>query len=489
MLPSTFGHRRLEAISVNPLKAFVASLLVVPAVLLLAFGPRGTVVVPPHRVVVTYWEKWTGHEGAQMKIIVDDFNRTVGAQKGIYVRYVTTSTINQKTLIATAAGVPPDVAGLWQADTVQYASQDALEPLEKLAAAHGIASSYYLPVYWKMCNWHGHLWGLVSTPAAIALHYRKDVLQKNAEALRKAGLDPNRPPQTLAELDAYAKALTIRNSNGSIKQAGFLPTVPGWYVTDTYMWFGGHIWDAKTQKFTLTSPKVVAAFKWVQSYSKEFGKDAVASFQSGLGNFDSPQNPFLTGQIAMERQGPWMANYIYNLKPSMSTALWPKPVEMTKPFAERQKNYDWAVAPFPSADGRKLVSFCDCDVLVIPRGAKHKQAAFEFIAYVNRQDVMEKLCMMHSKNSPLAKVSRNFMEHSPNPYIKVFEALARSPNAEADPQIPIFPEVSDELNTMVQKLSLLQDTPRHALAVAQARLQHEYDLYKTEQIARGNKNY
>ncbi len=47
-----------------------------------------------------------------MRVIVDDFNNTVGAEKGIYVRYVSSSTINQKTLVATAAGVPPDIAGL-----------------------------------------------------------------------------------------------------------------------------------------------------------------------------------------------------------------------------------------------------------------------------------------------------------------------------------------------------------------------------------------
>ena len=45
--------------------------------------------------------------------IVDWFNNTVGKEKGIYVQYLSMSSINQKTLVSTAAGVPPDVAGLW----------------------------------------------------------------------------------------------------------------------------------------------------------------------------------------------------------------------------------------------------------------------------------------------------------------------------------------------------------------------------------------
>ena len=49
---------------------------------------------------------------------------------------------------------------------------------------------------------------------------------------------------------------------------------------------------------------------------------------------------------------------------------------------------------------------------------------------------MEKLCKLHSKNSPLADVSQDFLEHHKNPYIKVFERLANSLRAVLD----FFPE-------------------------------------------------
>ena len=55
---------------------------------LLAFGPRPNEKVPPGRVVVSYWEKWTGSDMEAMLAIVDDFNKTVGAEKGIYVRNI-----------------------------------------------------------------------------------------------------------------------------------------------------------------------------------------------------------------------------------------------------------------------------------------------------------------------------------------------------------------------------------------------------------------
>lgn len=69
--------------------------------------------------IVQYWEKWTGVEEISMQQIVDDFNNTVGKEKHIYVQMLSMSDIDQKTLVATAAGVPPDVAGLWDPTIVQ----------------------------------------------------------------------------------------------------------------------------------------------------------------------------------------------------------------------------------------------------------------------------------------------------------------------------------------------------------------------------------
>src|SRR2546430_1650901 len=76
-------------------------------------------------VTVQYWEKWTGDEAAAMRHIVDDFNNTVGESKHIRVDFMSMSNVDQKTLVATAAGVPPDIAGVWESQLVQFAAMDA----------------------------------------------------------------------------------------------------------------------------------------------------------------------------------------------------------------------------------------------------------------------------------------------------------------------------------------------------------------------------
>src|SRR5882724_7872414 len=120
------------------IKTLILVVLLGSALLLLAFGPRATDQFPKDRVVVDYWEKWTGHEEAAMRQIVNEFNATVGREKNIYVRYLSTSAVVDKTLVATAGGVPPDIAGLYNQNIAQFASQNALEPLDQRAAGHGI---------------------------------------------------------------------------------------------------------------------------------------------------------------------------------------------------------------------------------------------------------------------------------------------------------------------------------------------------------------
>ncbi len=106
------------------------------------------------------------------------------------------------------------------------------------------------------------------------------------------------------------------------------------------------------------------------------------------------------------------------------------------------------------------------------------------MAYVNRQDVMEKLCGMHCKNTPLRQVSPAFLQHNKNPYIDVFQTLAASPNARGLPQIPIGTEVHDELNNAIEKIALLHAEPEVALRQAQDRLQTSYDRFALMQRKR-----
>jgi maltose-binding protein MalE len=143
------------------------------------------------------------------------------------------------------------------------------------------------------------------------------------------------------------------------------------------------------------------------------------------------------------------------------------------------------VAAFPSSSPALTdVTWCLADVNVIPRGARHPREAFEFMNYMNRQDVVEKLANLQCKISPLAQVSEEFLTHHNNPFIRVFNRLAESPNAHGSPQVPINPEVQEEMENFIDRLKLLQVTPEDGLQQMQTALQAKYDAFVDEERLR-----
>ncbi len=466
----------------------IFAVMILTAGALLVWRPAEVRRAPAGRRVISYWEKWTGKEADQMRRIVDEFNASAGKDAGMYVEYLSISGVDRKTLTATAAGVPPEVAGLWDPQIAPFAAEKALVPIEEMARRRGITASYYKPVYWNTCFQDGHLWGLVSTPNAYALHYNKLQFYENAARLRSLGLDATRPPKSIDELDRYAAALdTFEPGTGRIDRAGYLPLEPGWAIAATPYWFAGAIFDEQARRFVIDSPPSVAAYEWIRSYSRRLGAGAMTEFRGGLGGFNSPNNPFLNGKVSMVLQGPWMANYIYTLKPEFSQVLVPWSLERFLPRVARPFNYGWGVAPFPSAvAGLNDVSAAGFDALCIPRGAGDIPAAFEFIAFINRQDVIEKLCRVHCKNSPLASVSDEFILTHPNPYIGVFERLARSPNAHGGLSVAIGPWVNEELGQLATQAALRLDelTVKQAVDYTQRRVETRWEHYLAEQARR-----
>jgi ABC-type glycerol-3-phosphate transport system substrate-binding protein len=253
------------------------------------------------------------------------------------------------------------------------------------------------------------------------------------------------------------------------------------------VWFGGGAWDPQAQQYTLLRPENIAAYEWVASYSKRMGTEAFMDFKSGLGGFASPTNPFLAGSVAMIQQGPWMGNYVASYNPDMSQAIVPFALEPFLPRVVRPFNYEWGVAAFPSAvpgaRGRD-VSYNETDILVIPRGAKHPREAFEFMAYVQRPEVMEKLGKLTGKHSVLRKNSESWVYTHRNPYVDVFDRLAASPNAVAIDQTPIYTEGLTELDLAAQHIYLLQKTPLEALTEAQQRLDARLARYNEHRALR-----
>ena len=397
------------------------------------------------RVVVRYWEKWPGFEAAAMQAVVDDFN---ASQTRIYVDYTSVSQMDRRLMLATAGGVPPDVAGVAGKTLPAYAENNALTPLDRLAAANGVRREQYIHVLCQICSYRHHLRALPTTPGCLALIWNKKLF-------REAGLDPERPPRSIAELERFNERLVKRRPDGSLAALGHVPAEPGWYDDIWGWWFGGKHWDGD-RTITADSPGNIAAYDWVASYPKRFGAADLLAFREGSGNFASPQNPFFTGRVAMVLQGPWIYNFIKTFAPS---------------------DFEWGMAAFPSAFGDDLkdVTLVETDALVIPAGAKHPHEAFEFIRYVNSQGPMEKLCLGQRKFTPLRECSPAFLRDHPNPFIAQFLALAKSPHAHFVPQLTTWPIYSNDLTLAFDRIWAGKADAHTALAEVQRHEQQAFD--------------
>jgi len=424
---------------------------------------------------ITYWEKWTGFESEAMDAIVDDFNAKEAAHAKadsnyapIEVEKVTITKIEQKLLIAIAGGNPPDLAGHYSFAVAAYADHGALTDLGPLLAQSGFDRSRYIEHYVQLGEHRGKTWALPLVPASTALVFNKRLFQE-------AGLDPDHPPTTIEEFDAYAEKLTkwevtlpsgekqiqsgylpnVPAAQKRLLQAGFLPGEPSWWLTGWGDFFGGRLIDGP-DTISTANPANIRAFEWVASYSNKLGVGVIKRFRSGFGNSSSPQSAFLSGKVAMVLQGVWIHNYIEKYAPGLR----------------------WGAAPFPyPADRPELAgtTHAEADVLMIPKGSAHPNEALAFMQYASTQAVLEKLCLGQQKFTPLVSVSDEFWRAHPNPHIALFRELGMSKNAVNIPKTGIWNEYNRELGNAVDLIQSLKQPPALALAEVQKKMQAAID--------------
>ncbi|MCW8133713.1 MAG: ABC transporter substrate-binding protein [Planctomycetota bacterium] len=441
-------------------------------------------------VHLTYWEKWNNFEGEAMQACVDAFNEHSRAAlnstdpearrrflspegRRIYVHLLSTTQVNQKAKLAVSGGLPPDVAGLWSRDVPVFAQYNAATPLDEFLKRDGPAPPEYQPCYWEMCVYEGHVWALPTSPSTVAMYWNKDLF-------REAGLDPDRPPRTLEELDAYNRKLTRRDESGRLARMGFHPSEPGWWNYGWGNWFGGAHATPDGRTLLLDSKEWVAAYTWLNKLAEDYGRSEMRTFKSGLGTFDSPQNAFISGKVAIVLQGVWMANYIRVYKPSMQ----------------------WGVAPFPGpgGDAQDPVCLAQADVLVIPRGCKHPEEAWRFVRYVNSRgdpkdpdapvEGMEILCLGQGKHTPFRGMTEAFQRKHPHEDLGWFIKLGESKHVYIEPMMPMWEEIRRSCAASYDELMSKGDQPgygpQEVLTRLKNRLQPKLDQ-EWERIDRARK--
>jgi sn-glycerol 3-phosphate transport system substrate-binding protein len=167
-----------------------------------------------------------------------------------------------KALTSVKSGDPPVTSILLSTDMYTLIDEDAIVPFDELARTaddKAWLNSFY-PAFMENSRTGGKTWGIPFQRSTVVLYWNK-------EMFKEAGLDPNRPPATWAEMLDYAQKLTRRDASGKVTQWGIqIPSsgFPYWLFQGLAIQAGTNLMNPAGTETYYDRPEVIEALQyWV----------------------------------------------------------------------------------------------------------------------------------------------------------------------------------------------------------------------------------
>ncbi|NUU05232.1 sugar ABC transporter substrate-binding protein [Leifsonia sp. C5G2] len=292
-----------------------------------------------------------------IKPLVDAYNKT--HQPNVKLTLIPAgSSFTQKLGAAVASHSAPDLVSLNLVYDPYFAQAgqllDITDRAHKLKDLDSLNKSEI-----NLGTWDQKLYALPFTGDASALFYNKDLFTK-------AGLDPNKPPTTWAEIKTAAEKISALG--GDTSGYYFPGSGSGWnlFTFTPFIWAnGGDVLtgEGADQKATLTSAPVSEALEFYRSLW------TAGTIPQSAQSDDGSQilSLFEAGKVGMLANGA----FAYS--------------ELKAKFP----NLNYGITPIPGKDGGKA-SFAGGDTLAITKDSKNPDAAWSFLSWATSKDVQEK---------------------------------------------------------------------------------------------------
>lgn len=301
-------------------------------------------------ITLSLWSFFTDREEGVIDARLDAFE-----EKYPWITVDHTGGQNDDTLVQSVRGnTAPDVALANNSEAVaSYCSTGVFQSLEDRIADSDADLDSILPSTLAYTSYEDDRCALPVMADVYGLYFNQDMLDA-------AGVEV---PTTWDELTEAAKALTVRNPDGSIQVAGFVPFLdfqennvatftPGWDLT----WY-----DDDGAAAMASDPQWSAMLEWQKDLIDWYGYDDLQEYVASLGAEFSAENPLHTGRLAMAVDGEWRVAFI----------------------ADQAPDLNYGTAPLPTVDeaayGGGLISGT---TVGIPRGSKHSDAAWLLAEYL-----------------------------------------------------------------------------------------------------------
>ncbi len=197
-----------------------------------------------------------------------------------------------KALAALKAGQPVQLSVLFSIDLFELIDQDAIVPFDEVvstAEERAWLDSFY-PALMENGRTGGKTWGIPFQRSTIVLYWNK-------EAFKEAGLDPNKPPATWAEMAEMGKKLTRRDSAGNVTRWGVMvPSTgyPYWMFQAFARQNGEVLMNQDGNRTYFDKPAVVDALEYWRDLGGKHG-----AMPRGTVEWGTLRQQFVEGKTAM----------------------------------------------------------------------------------------------------------------------------------------------------------------------------------------------
>ena len=304
---------------------------------------------PAGGVTMSFWTRDSNQD--QVRKLVDAWNES--HENKIEVTVIPSAEYMTKVGASVGAGAPPDLMAVDLIYVPQFAAASQLTDITDLAK--GLPYFEQLsPSHVRLATYDGKIFGLPFNAEGSYLIYNKGLFEQ-------AGLDPENPPKTWAEIaDAAAKIRALGEDIYGFYFSGACAGCNAFTFLPLIWANGGDVLSEDGLTATLTDPSVAGA---LELYRQMWADDLIpAGAQADTGTDFA--NAFTTGKIGMAGTGAFAINNIKTNFPEI----------------------DFGATFLPGAeDGQS--SFAGGDSIAIPAGSKYPNEAFEFIQWATSDEV------------------------------------------------------------------------------------------------------
>ena len=309
---------------------------------------------------------------------------------------------------------------------VTWAPQFAAAGYIQDLSGDGFATSSFFPGQLSSAQYNGSLYGVPWFINAEGVYY-------NTKLVPTA---PTTPAQLVSDAQAALKADPSLKEGFAWEGDKYEGSVCA--LVDFLGGFGG-----KLDLSDLNTPANQAALQFMYD---TIHKDAITPASASTWEESNVQNAWESGQTAFALN-------------------WPYEYANSQKIASLKDNMAWI--PFPTTTGSPATALGG-DNLMIAKKSAHTAADLEFVKYLTSVSV-ETTRAESAGDPPSVQAAYTSSLYAAAPYFKAEQAVFA--DTVARPSSPVYPQISEALQTMISSVLAGQESPSSALSSAQSQIQ------------------